>query len=254
MPASVRKTLQHMLTSIYGLLNCSTSNAAGHCILMYHAVGTPIADDKLGLYNISPTLFEKHMRFIASKHRTALSALSEKMLRSEHKTVSVTFDDGYADNLIVAKSVLEQLEIPFTVFVTAGAVAARTSGFLTPEKLKELSECRFANIGSHGMTHRRLAECSDSDLRAELHDSKQLLEDITGREISCISYPHGSVNQRVAECALEAGYRLGACSRFEVNRSAPNKMQLSRIDIWAEDSTAILEQKINGNWDWLKWR
>lgn len=252
--AALRTTAQRLFTTAYGLANRLGNRQPGNRILMYHAVGTPISDDHRGFYTISPRLFEAHMAHLATSHRSSLSALSEKMLDAPDNRIAITFDDGYADNLHCAAPILEKLGIPFTVFVIANAVASGTAGFLTPADLRQLAASPLVSIGSHGMTHKRLAECSDKELHYELDGSKQYLEDIIGREVSMLSYPHGSVDTRVTDFAARAGYRLGACSRFSGNGPDCNRLMLARTDIWAGDSTAVLEEKLGGSWDWLKWR
>lgn len=252
--AALRTTARRLFTTAYGLANRLGNRQPGNRILMYHAVGTPISDDHRGIYTISPRLFETHMTHLATSHRNSLAPLSEEMLNATDNRIAVTFDDGYADNLHNAAPILERLAIPFTVFVIADAVASGSAGFLTPAELRRLAASPLASIGSHGMTHKRLAECNDEELHYELAGSKQYLEDILGQEVSMLSYPHGSVNARVADAAAQTGYRLGACSRFYGNGPDCNRLMLARTDIWADDTTAVLEEKLNGSWDWLTWR
>lgn len=90
---------------------------------MYHRVTTLPSDPNL--LAVTPENFEAHLEEIRKQCLPlSLRELSESV-KSEHipnRGVVVTFDDGYADNLIEAKPLLERYEIPATVFVAAGQV------------------------------------------------------------------------------------------------------------------------------------
>jgi len=90
-------------------------------ILMYHR----IADDPLDPWGncVSPANFEEHLavlRRIARPTRLAdlVRGLGEGSVPDG--AVCVTFDDGYADNLEVARPLLERYDIPATLFATTG--------------------------------------------------------------------------------------------------------------------------------------
>jgi polysaccharide deacetylase family protein (PEP-CTERM system associated) len=66
---------------------------------------------------------------------------------------------------------------------------------------------RGHEVASHGSSHRLCRPLSDAELRAELGDSKRLLEDITGAEAAGFRAPNFSVDDRVLALIQEAGYR-----------------------------------------------
>jgi len=75
------------------------------------------------LLSISPENFAEHLEYI-SEHYTPIS-LSElgraiKAKKIPDKSVIITFDDGYADNFLNAKPLLEEYDVPATVFVASG--------------------------------------------------------------------------------------------------------------------------------------
>lgn len=226
----------------------------GNRILMYHAVGTEVEGDQRGLYNISPARFESHMRILAARHRDSLNALDAHSLSQTNHGIMITFDDGYLDNLTCAAPMLADLGIPFTVFVTTQPVIERKRGFLSPADLRALDNIPGATIAAHGVTHTRLAQCTDKKLREELNGSKSYLEDLLGHAVDSLSYPHGSVNQRVRDSAEEAGFRLGATSRFDINPPGRDPLLLCRTDIWSGDSESVFSEKLAGCWDWRRWR
>jgi len=90
-------------------------------ILMYHR----IADDPLDPWGncVSPANFEEHLVVLRRIARpTRLADLVEGLRGGAvpDGAVCVTFDDGYADNLEVARPLLERYEIPATLFATTG--------------------------------------------------------------------------------------------------------------------------------------
>ncbi len=221
---------------------------------MYHAVGRSVGDQAGDRYNLTFPQFQSQMRHLAAHYPGCFVPFDSRMSNSDGLRIAVTFDDGYLDNLTLAAPLLVELGIPFTVFVCTGAVAERKTGFLTPEQLRELAGLPGAKIGSHSITHPLLTACDEHALKQELHGSKAYLEDLLGREVDALAYPFGAVNRRVRDAAENLGYRVGATTRFDINLPTRDPLLLSRTHIWAGDDVAIFEQKLRGDWDWLRWR
>lgn len=92
-------------------------------ILLYHRVFEPSSDPQL--LCVHPTHFAQHLEHLRRQYsvmslRELAKALKERQVPK--RTVVITFDDGYADNLWNAKLLLEQYDVPATVFVTTGYI------------------------------------------------------------------------------------------------------------------------------------
>ena len=100
--------------------------AAKSAILMYHRVADPAGEsDPWGLC-VSPAHFAEQLAVLRECGTPlTLPALARSHERGEvpQGGVVLTFDDGYADNLQVAKPLLARHDVPATVFVTSGHVA-----------------------------------------------------------------------------------------------------------------------------------
>jgi peptidoglycan/xylan/chitin deacetylase (PgdA/CDA1 family) len=92
-------------------------------VLMYHSIsrGRP---DPWELC-VDPDLFVQQVQLLHDRFRVVpLAELRRALIEDEPlaRAVVVTFDDGYRDNLLVAKPLLEQHGLAATVFVTTGYV------------------------------------------------------------------------------------------------------------------------------------
>jgi peptidoglycan/xylan/chitin deacetylase (PgdA/CDA1 family) len=92
-------------------------------ILMYHRVSEPDLDP-WGL-SISPTHFNEQLEVI-HKYFHPLR-MQELLMHLRHgkvpnRSIVVSFDDGYADNLHLAKPLLERSGVPATVFIVTEAI------------------------------------------------------------------------------------------------------------------------------------
>lgn len=92
-------------------------------VLMYHRIAEPDLDP-WGL-RVSPEHFAEHLEVI-NKY---FQPLSMKDLLSQlqcgkvpNRSIVVTFDDGYADNLQHAKPLLERYDVPATIFLVTEAI------------------------------------------------------------------------------------------------------------------------------------
>ena len=241
------------VSEIYGLSQSMHIPEPSYRILMYHAIGGEVAGDRLNIFSIKPELFEKHIEYLANQREKTTVHLDVTHLNTKADCITVTFDDGYKDNLKFAAPILEKHSIPYTVFVCTGFVESEFKYFLSPDDLRKLSVLPNASIGAHSVSHTSLVNCSNRELENELVSSKHYIEDIIGMPVNAIAYPYGAVDKRVRDATEKAGYKLGTCSYMYTNRSGNDHLLLSRISVLGNDSLYVFKQKISGYWDWYRY-
>src|SRR5215217_830545 len=92
-------------------------------ILLYHRI-TELPLDPW-LISVSPCHFAEHLEILQQYNRPVrLQQVSEALRQKElpDRSVVITFDDGYADNLYNAKPALERYNVPATFFLTTGYI------------------------------------------------------------------------------------------------------------------------------------
>ena len=248
-----KRLIMRGVSEINALIQTIHPPVPSYRILMYHSIGEEVIGDRLNIFSISSGLFEKHIEYLANQREKTIVDLNVTHLNTKSDCITVTFDDGYKDNLYTAAPILEKYSFPYTVFVSSGFVESEYKYFLSPNELRKLAELPNSNIGAHSVSHVSLVECNNKDLENELVSSKHYIEDIIGMPVNKIAYPYGAVDKRVRDAAENAGYTFGTCSYMYTNRSDYDQLLLSRTSILGIDSLRIFKQKISGYWDWYRY-
>ena len=96
-------------------------------VITYHKVEHRPAGP-FGMLALDVPAFNAHVEFLARAYEVVpLSVLTAGLKTGNlpSRAVSLTFDDGYRNNLVLAWPVLRHHRVPATVFVTAGLVGTR---------------------------------------------------------------------------------------------------------------------------------
>ncbi|NLG16126.1 MAG: polysaccharide deacetylase family protein [Fibrobacter sp.] len=184
-----------------GLLFHSVSDNPGKNMSQYSTANFKNLVDKLKNYSLKTVSLNRY------GHSTA------------EDEILLTFDDGFECIYKNAVPVLENAGFKGSIFCVAGFAGKESdwdvyesSRHMSKEQIIEVSNLGY-EIGSHTLTHANLPFLSVKDLEKELKESKQILEDITGKPVRSLSFPFGSFNRRVWEKALEAGYTSASLYR-----------------------------------------
>ncbi|MDE2277287.1 MAG: polysaccharide deacetylase family protein [Burkholderiales bacterium] len=229
-------------------------------VLMYHRVGTA-RNDWEARYCVSPENFSAQMRALAAAGRHAIPAqalldwLEGRAPAPAPGAFVLTFDDGFAGVREHALPVLEALGWPFTVFLVSDLIGGedvwtrsanpdgRTHPLLARDEILEM-QARGCSFQSHTRSHASLPTLDDPALTAELAGSREALAGLLGREVDCLAYPYGHLDERVEAAARAAGYRAAFSVQPGFNRPDVNRWRIRRLDVFGTDSPAVLLRKM----------
>lgn len=177
-------------------------------ILMYHE----ISEKEVGKhpYAVSNENFQRQLEFLKfNQYQTILLA---DLLRDMKKgragndqNLVITFDDTQLSNYTIALPLLKKHGFSGEFFIATQFIG-KGKGLLNESHLQEMAKNQMS-IQSHTHTHRFLNDLDQDQVHEELAKSKEILQGITGREVSFFSCPGGRFNGSVLEISKKIGYR-----------------------------------------------
>lgn len=212
-------------------------------VLMYHHIddleGIP-ANDSIGIgLRVGPSIFEKQLINLKDRGYTTINSFDlYKYIKQEKelptKPILLTFDDGYQDNYDNAYKLLQKYNMVGDFGIITSKVGENE--FMTWEELAEMVK-NGMSISSHTVHHCYLAndnadrsgflptpidetenqddvffnsyiKLTSGQVRKELKDSKETLEEKLNIHVSTLIYPFGKWNKTTEQIAKEEGYNF----------------------------------------------
>ena len=177
-------------------------------ILAHHLVS-----DRPHRMGMPTEIFWRQVLFLQRHYHIVSLSEAAELLRSGQiriPTVTLTFDDGYADNFLNLRAVANEVGIPSTLFITIDPVethrefdhdlATGTTGFfpLTWDQIQYWNT-RGVEFGSHTRTH---FDCGSTDLeilQAEIIGSRNDLEAHLKKPVGFFAFPYGQRDNMSSE-------------------------------------------------------
>lgn len=243
----IKKLIRASIGFIYFYFYKKYTNNKGNRVILYHSIGSKLKHDTYGI-SITKERFEEHLIFL--KENYEIICIDENYHPNlSRKTLTITFDDGYKDNLI-ALELCEKYKIPFVLYITTGMIGEEQ--YLNEDEIKLFHKSPFCTLGTHSVTHPHLEELSYEEQYKELNDSKLVLESIIGEEVTHMSYPHGSFNENTLKIVEELKYKFIGSSEIGINtQNNLDYRYIRRIEIVASDDLIELQRKAEGYYDYL---
>jgi len=201
-------------------------------VLLYHALyasgaeAALIAKDDLR-FSVSVNSFRKHL--------AAISSLPNPSAQDDIEAPLFTFDDAHISHYRYAFPMVLEYDMQACFFITTGR--AGRSGSVSWSQVREMASGGM-RIGSHGVSHRFLTRLPREELKTELSDSKNAIEDEVGEAVDSLSVPGGRYSTRVLGAAREAGYELIFTSDIRLN--IPGEQVLGRFCVRERERTETI--------------
>jgi peptidoglycan/xylan/chitin deacetylase (PgdA/CDA1 family) len=243
-------------------------------VLMYHRICDPVRGKPRPTWNVPPDVLERQLTGLRKRGWQAwplrqVLDYQERGLPIPRKTFIVTFDDGYANNLIHALPILTCLRVPATLFLATAyldsqrpfpsddwsvaglpGVPSDTWRPLTTDECRRLTANGLVELGAHTHTHADFRGRPEL-LVADLQENLAVLHDRFGVERPPLAFPYGTkadgfVTCELAAAAMAAGVSCCLTTEESLIHPGDDRSDYGRFAAEDHDSARTLAARLGG--------
>jgi len=238
-------------------------------ILMYHRVAERTGGVSTPTSNVTPGRLRQQLRGLLDRGFEVWSLSRILAARNESQPVpqnvfAVTFDDGYENNLIHALPILEEFNVPATIYVAtafldsgqpfpfdnwdgcgASCVPPVSWRPLTTAQCRKLAAHPLIDLGAHTHTHGAFAD-NPQMLIDDLSENLEVLRREFGVERPTFAYPYGAIRPEMVEAVRQTNISAAVTTRAARIRRYDDQYQWGRFTADQRDTAATLAAKLCG--------
>jgi peptidoglycan/xylan/chitin deacetylase (PgdA/CDA1 family) len=247
-------------------------------VLCYHRV-LPAAKGEAPDYSVTPQQFAAQLSLLNDEGFTSLTldeyfegACGLRELPS--RSVVITFDDGFADNYLVAWPIARRCGVQMNLFVCTGLVGgqtlrdfsdesergrasrARLSEYWKPMSWDQLREMMSDGVvvGFHSHNHRNLGELSEGEIASDAAEGISIFTEHLGVGPRYFAFPfghYGSYPNIAMDVLISQGIKMFFTTELGRTPLSDPRRLFSRIVVHPEDDLSSFRRKLLGGYDWV---
>jgi peptidoglycan/xylan/chitin deacetylase (PgdA/CDA1 family) len=212
-------------------------------ILMYHSIESMPKSTIMRSLHVHPKRFKLQMWILKVLGYQGLSLKKLKPYldgRKNGKVVGITFDDGYQNILFNAAPILKKYNFSATCYIVSDRIGSSNTWDqkkgITQRPLMTISEIftwieMGMDIGGHTKTHSDLTTISKLEVKKEVAECKNDLENTFQVAVSDFCYPFGKFDDSISKIAENSGFQSAVSMVRGRSCSTSNRFTLPRIPI-----------------------
>ena len=241
-------------------------------VLMYHHI---LPNN--GFICSSIDNFTKQMNFLKNHGFYTLSSeefylYKQRKFTPPKKSVFITFDDGWRNNVVYAYPILKKLGLRATIFLVTGWVdkASEKKEDFEPLHHRDCKKIAPTNPNRVIMSWDNVESCSDLfdfhshtathrdfyfnklSWEEDLSQSRETIKQKLGFEDKHLCWPRGKFDENLTQIAQDIGYEILYTTKRGINIADNNLLHINRLaakkdDKWLKKNIMIFSNNLIGN-------